>query len=114
VGQTAYPTPRLAAAFSQNATPPASAALVTVPATLVLHRHVYGSATVETASGDSVLVEVETGVATGVYDAVQYLAVGTTDETANLAFSFKVKPGFRYKFTLAGAAAFYAYNYEDV
>jgi hypothetical protein len=116
VSATIHPTKfgALAATVNQAATPPASGVLVTVPSTVSLYRQVYGTVTVEAATGDTVTIEVETGVATGAYDAVQYIALGSTDETANVPYSFLVAPGRRYRFTLAGGGvAFVHYNYVD-
>jgi hypothetical protein len=111
----AHPTKSgaLAAAFSQNATPPASAALTTVPTTVALHRHVYGSISLEV--GNNATIEVERGVGSGTYDTVQFITIGATDETLSASFSFVVAPGRRYRFTLVGASiAIDYYAYMDV
>ena len=104
----------LPATFTQNTTVPGSGVAVTVPTSVALYRMVYGSVSME--AGDSVDLTVETGIATGVYESVQGLAISGADATATskAAFSFAVKPGFRYKITLTGAAVIDSYSYCDV
>jgi hypothetical protein len=111
----AHPTKfgALAATFTQAATPPASAALTTVPTTVALHRHVYGSISLEV--GNNATIEVERAVGSGTYDTVQYVTIGATDETVSIPYSFSVAPGRRYRFTLVGASiAIDYYAYMDV
>jgi hypothetical protein len=113
VGQTAYPTPNPSATFTQAATPPASAVLVTVPTTVALYRHVYGTIGLEV--GNNATIEVERAVGSGTYDTVQFISIGATDETLSASFSFVVAPGRRYRFTLVGASiAIDYYAYMDV
>lgn len=100
---------------------PASAALVTVPRD-VRTRHVYGEVTLQAAPAvaASWLIEVETGIGTGVYSTVlnpQTPATGGVGIVITAAFSFTVAGGRRYRFTKSNGAGttetIARYSYTD-
>jgi hypothetical protein len=102
----------LRATFTQADTPPASGVLVTVPASVSVYRTVCGSANL--ADGATLLIEVETGVASGAYATVgTFLATAAVD-TYSTGYSFMVAPGRRYRFTMVGDAIITAYSYGDL
>jgi hypothetical protein len=101
----------LRATFTQADTPPASGVLVTVPTSVRLYRTVYGSATL-TDSG-TMLIEVETGVATGAYATAGTFAATAAVDTYSTGYSFLVASGCRYRFTMVGDAVITAYSYGD-
>lgn len=100
--------------FTQAALPPVSAALVTVPTSVALFRMVYGSISLTGDTSDSALIEVETAVASGAYDAVQEVLLNAADDLSKAPFSFVVAPGRRYRFTLTGTAEIVHYSYMDM
>jgi hypothetical protein len=101
VGVTYFPAP-----LTLNTAPPASAALVTVPLDVRV-RKVFGDVTLTPAAGLAAFwtIEVETGIATGVYSPVLVptaLAAGLAGQVHG--YSFDVPAGRRYRFTKSAGA----------
>ena len=101
VGVTNFP-----AKSTQNGVAPATTVLVTVPLDVRV-RHVYGDVTLTPAAGlpASWLIEVETGIGTGIYNPIQNPtapATGLAGQVQN--YSFDCAGGRRYRFTKSGNA----------
>lgn len=106
---TAVPTVNAVAvlsglSFSQNQAAPANDTAVLVP-TATRIRNVYGEFTLDTSlvAESRVVCEVETAVASGVYDIVQEISAPADGFVSRVTYCFMVGSGRNYKFRIINA-----------
>ncbi|WP_373078706.1 hypothetical protein [Zhongshania sp.] len=109
---------RLNFSYSENVTPPAFGALVTVPSGTT-EREVYFSIAMDSGAltSSSVTVEVETGIGTGLYSQVLRLRQPPGASVRTLSGAFVAASGRRYRFIedmTGGTRDFVFYSFRDI